>query len=151
MGRDHAVLWRCLHSRAVGSRASHCPPRRPGRPSAGPTRTAANPPLAPQPRRQSCRGSRSQPAPTLGALGSRLPSSQALRILRTVLLLKGRSFALRQGGCLATTELFCRQPLGAAARLPFKPGRLAAQHRWSERARVLKTPYSPSLCRAQSS
>lgn len=50
-----------------------------------------------------------------------LPSSGALRILRTRSFLKGRSFALRQGGCLATAELFRRQPLGAAARLPFKP------------------------------
>lgn len=59
-------------------------------------------------------------------LGSRLPSSRAPELPSTEnsphrSFLKGRSFALRQGGCLATAELFRRQPPGAAARLPFKP------------------------------
>lgn len=65
--------------------------------------------------------------------------------------LKGRSFALRQGGCLATTELFRRQPLGAAARLPFKPRQVGLPAPLAPACRVLKTPYFLSPCRAQPS
>lgn len=74
-------------------------------------------------RRRSCRGPRRQPAPAprSSAPASRAPELQIAENSPHCSFLKGRSFALRQGGCLATAELFRRQPPGAAARLPFKP------------------------------